>query len=290
MPRRCSLAAPVSAQDKVLNLYSSRHYQTDEALYANFTKQTGIKVNRIEARRRPADRAHPQRRRAQPRRRADHRRRRPPVARRAARPVPAGEVGGARAAHPGQPARAERPLVRLLDARARHRLQQGEGEAGRDRRPTKTLADPKWKGRVCMRSSTNIYNLSLMGAMIDHLGEAKAEAVGAGRARQPRARPQGRRHRPAARRGRRRSATSRSPTSTTTRACCAPTSPTSAQIGEKIGIVFPNQATWGTHVNISGAGVLKNAPNREARSSSSSTWRATRRSATSPTATTSGRW
>src|SRR5262245_41508364 len=42
------LAAPTFAQDKVLNLYSSRHYQTDEALYSNFTKQTGIKINRIE--------------------------------------------------------------------------------------------------------------------------------------------------------------------------------------------------------------------------------------------------
>src|SRR5258706_295236 len=38
------------------------------------------------------------------------------------------------------------------------------------------LADSKWKGRVCMRSSTNVYNLSLMGALIDHLGDAKAEA------------------------------------------------------------------------------------------------------------------
>ena len=37
-----------SAQDKVLNLYSARHYQTDDALYDNFTKQTGIKINRIE--------------------------------------------------------------------------------------------------------------------------------------------------------------------------------------------------------------------------------------------------
>ena len=36
------------AQDKVLNLYSARHYQTDKALYANFTKLTGIKINRIE--------------------------------------------------------------------------------------------------------------------------------------------------------------------------------------------------------------------------------------------------
>ena len=37
-----------SSQEKVLNLYSARHYQTDEALYANFTKQTGIRINRIE--------------------------------------------------------------------------------------------------------------------------------------------------------------------------------------------------------------------------------------------------
>src|SRR6185436_19134501 len=41
--------SPALAQDQVLNLYTSRHYQTDEALYENFTKQTGIKVNRIEA-------------------------------------------------------------------------------------------------------------------------------------------------------------------------------------------------------------------------------------------------
>jgi len=38
-----------SAQAQVLNLYSARHYQTDEALYANFTKATGIRVNRVDA-------------------------------------------------------------------------------------------------------------------------------------------------------------------------------------------------------------------------------------------------
>ena len=42
-------AATASAQDKLLNLYSSRHYQTDEALYSNFTKQTAIRLRRIEA-------------------------------------------------------------------------------------------------------------------------------------------------------------------------------------------------------------------------------------------------
>ena len=41
-------AASAFAQEKELNLYSARHYQTDEALYANFTRQTGIRINRIE--------------------------------------------------------------------------------------------------------------------------------------------------------------------------------------------------------------------------------------------------
>src|SRR5882672_690575 len=47
----CLAAASVSAgaQEKALNLYSSRHYQTDEALYTEFTRQTGIRINRIEA-------------------------------------------------------------------------------------------------------------------------------------------------------------------------------------------------------------------------------------------------
>ena len=43
------LALPGAAQEQVLNLYSARHYQTDEALYANFTKATGIQINRIDA-------------------------------------------------------------------------------------------------------------------------------------------------------------------------------------------------------------------------------------------------
>ena len=44
-------ASPARAleSEKVLNLYSARHYQTDEALYADFTQQTGITVNRVDA-------------------------------------------------------------------------------------------------------------------------------------------------------------------------------------------------------------------------------------------------
>ena len=43
------LALSVHADEKVLNLYSARHYQTDEALYANFSKATGIRINRVDA-------------------------------------------------------------------------------------------------------------------------------------------------------------------------------------------------------------------------------------------------
>ena len=42
-------APPALAQEQVLNLYSARHYQTDEALFSNFTKATGIKVNIVSA-------------------------------------------------------------------------------------------------------------------------------------------------------------------------------------------------------------------------------------------------
>jgi len=47
----CVTALPLaaSAQEKVLNLYSARHYQTDEALYANFSKATGVRINRVDA-------------------------------------------------------------------------------------------------------------------------------------------------------------------------------------------------------------------------------------------------
>jgi len=42
-------ATSAGAQEQVLNLYSARHYSTDEALYNNFTKATGIKINRVDA-------------------------------------------------------------------------------------------------------------------------------------------------------------------------------------------------------------------------------------------------
>jgi len=48
----CTASFGVSALAQELNLYSSRHYDTDERLYSDFTKATGIKINRIEAKHR----------------------------------------------------------------------------------------------------------------------------------------------------------------------------------------------------------------------------------------------
>jgi iron(III) transport system substrate-binding protein len=125
------------------------------------------------------------------------------------------------------------------------------------------LADAKWKGRVCMRSSTNIYNLSLMGALIDHLGEQKAEAWAQGVRANLAQDPKG--------------GDTDQLKFVATGQCDVTISnqyyyarlarsakPDEKAIAGKLGLVFPNQKTWGTHVNISGAGVLKNAPNREA--------------------------
>ena len=128
-PPSCSRWAwPVRRQArrrKVLNLYSSRHYQTDEALYANFTKQTGIKLNRIEGGEDPLIERLRNEGAASP---ADVL-----VTVDAGRLwraeqiglVPAGQVASARVASARSPASPNDAVVRLLRTRARHRLQQG---------------------------------------------------------------------------------------------------------------------------------------------------------------------
>jgi iron(III) transport system substrate-binding protein len=53
-----------------------------------------------------------------------------------------------------------------------------------------------------------------------------------------------------------------SSTATTSPACCARAPPTTRRRWRRSGIVWPNQQSWGTHVNVSGAGVLKTSPNK----------------------------
>ncbi|HSD44869.1 MAG TPA: Fe(3+) ABC transporter substrate-binding protein [Burkholderiales bacterium] len=254
--------APAAAQDKQLNVYSSRHYQTDEALYGNFTKQAGIKINRIEA----SDDAIIERIRNEG----------------AKSPadvlitVDAGRLWRAEqlglfqsvksaALESRVPASFREPGGQWFGFSLRARvIAYDKARVKPADVPTyESLADPKWKGKICTRSSAHVYNLSLMGAMIDHLGEAQAEVwargVRANLARDPKG------------------GDTDQIKGVASGECelavvnsyywarlARSAKPEDKALVEKVAIVFPNQSTWGTHVNISGAGVLKNAPHRDA--------------------------
>lgn len=250
------------AQDKVLNVYSSRHYSTDEGLYANFTRQTGIRINRIEA---GEDALIERIRNEGARSPAD-----------VLITVDAGRLWRAE-----QLGMFQRVKSALLDARIPASLRDPAGHwfgfslrarviaynkakvRGEEVQRYEDLADPKWKGRLCMRSSSNIYNLSLMGALIEHLGEPAAEAwakaVRTNLARDPKGGDTDQLKSVAAGE----CDVTVSNQYYYARLARSPKAEEKA-IADKVGIVFPNQKSWGTHVNISGAGVLKNAPNRDA--------------------------
>jgi iron(III) transport system substrate-binding protein len=261
-----SLAAfaltPAFAQEKVLNLYTSRHYQTDEALYENFTKRTGIKVNRIEAGEDPLIERMKQEGARSP---AD-----------VLLTVDAGRLWRAEQAGLLQPTKSK-ALEERVPAALRHPEGLWFGFSMRARpifyakgrvdpksiRDYEDLADPKLKGKVCIRSSSNVYNLSLMSSMIAAHGPEKAEAwargVVANMARSPKGGDTDQLKAVAA--GECDIAVAN--TYYFVRLMKS-RKPEDRAVAEKIGAIFPNQDDRGTHVNISGAGVAKHAPHREA--------------------------
>ena len=256
------VASVAASQENVVNVYSGRHYQTDEALYAGFTKATGIKVNRIEA---GEDAIIERIRNEGARSPAD-----------VMITVDAGRLWRAEQAGLFQPVKSA-TLEKRIPESLRHPEGRWFGFSTRARviaynkarvKPGEItsyegLAEPKWKGRVCMRSSTNVYNLSLMGALIDHLGEARAEAwakgVHANLAQEPKGGDTDQLKAVAA------GLCDVTVSNQYYYARLARSSkPDEKQVAAELGMVFPNQASWGTHVNISGAGVLKHAPHRDA--------------------------
>ena len=145
------LAIGAHAQDKVLNLYSSRHYQTDEALYTGFTKLTGIKVNRIEA---GEDALIERIRNEGARSPAD-----------VLITVDAGRLWRAEQLGLFQPVRSGMLESRIPESfrepgglwfgfstRARVIAYRKDKVKADEVATYESLADPKWKGRVCMRS------------------------------------------------------------------------------------------------------------------------------------------
>ena len=125
------------------------------------------------------------------------------------------------------------------------------------------LANPKLKSKVCTRSGSHVYNLSLMSALIEHWGEKKAEewarGVVANFARAPKGGDTDQIRAVAAGE----CGVAISNTYYDVRIMKSD-KPADRQVIEKVGLIWPNQKSFGTHMNISGAGVLKHAPHKEA--------------------------
>ncbi len=251
-----------TGQDKVLNLYSSRHYETDEALYTHFTQKTGIKINRIEG---GEDALIERVRNEGDRSPAD-----------ILITVDAGRLWRAEQMGLFQPVKSQVLEARIpapyrhpdgmwygFSVRARIIAYSKERVKPGDIASYEDLANPKWKGRICTRSAGHVYNLSLMSSLVNSMGEAKTEewakAVASNLARTPKG------------------GDTDQLMGVATGECDLALSntyyyarllrsqkPGDRAAAEKIGVLLPNQKDRGTHVNISGAGVLKHAPNREA--------------------------
>lgn len=256
----CS-GAEEGASDGVVNLYSARHYDSDQVLYDRFTQETGIQINVMEG---SADEL-------------------------VARMTSEGENGPADlfiAADAGALWRAQQaglfqPVASAaLDQRIPANLREPAGNwYGFTRRarvvaydPARVqpeeiddyakLATPRFRGRICVRSSDSVYNLSLVGALIEAWGEERAEqwvrGVVANMARTP-------------------EGGDRDQIRAVGAGVCEVALTNSyyyirmasgddaadRAVTERVVLGFPSLDGQGAHVNISGGGVARNAPNRD---------------------------
>lgn len=259
----CGLAAPALAQERQVNVYSARHYDTDRQLYDAFTRETGIRVRLIEG---DADQL---------------------MARIAAEganspadvfiTVDAARIARAQEAGLFAPHGSARITARVpeglrsadgtwfaISQRARVLMYDRNHGAPEGLTRYEDLADPRFRGQICVRAANHPYNVSLAASILAADGaeatEAWARGVTANLARAPqggdrdqfRAIPSGQ---------------CRIAIANTyyLAAIGASQRPDDQALFARIGVIFPNQGQGdrGTHVNISGAGLVRSAPNRD---------------------------
>ena len=259
-------ACSAHAQEQVVNVYSARHYSTDEALYDNFTKATGIKINRVDA----DDAGIIARLKAEG----------------ASSPADVILLVDAARLYAGEQAGLFKPIKsqKLDDAipanlrgqpvedggipwfgfstRARVIVYDKSRVRQEDVDTYEELGDPKNKGRVCLRSGSHPYNLSLFGSVLQHMGEQKTETWLKGVVDNMARAPKG-------------GDTDQIKAVASGECAVAVTNsyyfarlmrssnPEDRAVAEKVGVVFPNQNSWGTHQNIAGGAVAKNAPHAD---------------------------
>lgn len=263
-----AVAAPAIAwaqqPQQEIAVYTARHYDTDEALYAAFTRATGIRVRTIQA---SADQLVARIRAEGANSPAD-------VfitvdATRLARAEQAGILQPYNSPMIDQrvPAGLRDPNGQWFAVTMRGRVLMYDKQAGRPEGLNRyeDLADPRFRGQICVRASNHPYNVALATSILAADGEAATEAwargVAANLARPPqggdrdqfRALPSGQ---------------CRIAISNTYYLGHVGRSerPEDRALFERIGVIFPNQGPGdrGTHVNISGAGLVKTAPHPDA--------------------------
>ena len=260
-----TLTSAAQAVEQVLNLYSARHYSTDEALYTGFTKATGIKINRVDA----DDAGILARLKAEG----------------SASPADVILLVDAARLYKGEVDNLFQPIqskvlneavpVHLrsfptasggiswfgLSTRARVIIYNKVKVQKADVETYEALGEPKNKGKLCIRSGSHPYNLSLFGAVTEHLGEVKTEAwlkgLVANFARPPKGGDTDQIKAVAA------GECDIGVTNTYYLArLMRSDKPEEVAIAHKVGVVFPNQQSWGTHMNIAGGAVARYAKNQ----------------------------
>ena len=256
-----TLAPGAGLAEGEVNLYSSRHYDTDERLYSDFEDATGISINRIEGK---ADEL-------------------------IARMQAEGENSPADILLTVDTSRLERARnagvlssvdSAVLEERIPANLQdsgnQWFGFSQRARilfydkadvtEPPMTyldLADPRYKGLVCHRSSSNVYSQTLLSSIIENHGEAAARDWAAGVVANFARDPQGGDTDQLRGLVSGECDISVSNTYYFARAIRRDVRGLDGEAMAGIGWVFPSQEAEGAHMNLSGGGVAKHAPNRE---------------------------
>lgn len=263
--KKASKTSPPSGQTNtstVLQVFSHRHYPADKQLIERFTKQTGIRVLVTQNQ-------------------ADELIKRMQIQGKDSIAdilitVDAGRLVRAKQKGLLQPVSSQKLQSRIpahlrdpegywfgLTKRARVIVYAKDRVKAEDIATYESLADPKWKGRVLIRSSNNIYNQSLLASFIASMGEEKAKAWASGVvtnfARSPKGNDRDQMKAIAAKKGDL-AVVNTYYIGTMLRS----QNPAERDVAKSLGIMFPNQQDRGTHINVSGAGVAKYAKNPKA--------------------------
>lgn len=258
------LSSPVvTAQDKVLNLYSARHYASDEAMYAKFTETTGIKINRVDAddagivaRLKAEGSASP----ADVILLVDAARMASADAQGLFKPLKSAKLDAAIPANLRATATKDGVTWTGFSTRARVIVFDPNRVKAADVATYEQLADPKLKGMLCTRSGSHPYNLSLFATTVERLGDAKGEAWLKGMVANMARAPKG-------------GDTDQVRAVASGECGVAITNtyyvarlmksdkPEDRAVMDKVRVVFPNQSSSGTHVNIAGGAIAQHAKN-----------------------------